>query len=221
MQRSFEPEILDGNDVPAAVANEAYRQLALIHRVTGDVAAVVRAVRRGTLPVRRVLDIGCANGASTAVIQRKLGVEVVGVDPNPPQNRDSGVRIVPGNAVHDPLPPADVAYSMHTAHHLSEDDVVALVRNVGRSCRRFILVDLIRHRLPLALFHLFIRPFAAPVVVADGLLSFRRAYTREELAALVARALAGTRGRFVQSTAPFYIRQVIEITYDGAPPVSR
>ncbi len=220
MQRSFQPEILDAPDVPAAIANEAYRQLAFIHRITGDLAAILAAVRRDTLPVRRVLDIGCANGACTAIIQRKLGVEVVGVDPNPPADRKSRARIVAADAVHDLLPSADVAYCMHTAHHLSEDEVAALIRNVGRSCRRFILVDLIRHRLPLALFHIFIRPFASPVVVSDGLLSFRRAYTRDELNGVVARALSGTRARFVHRVAPFYIRQVIEITYDGAPPAS-
>jgi len=50
---------------------------------------------------------------------------------------------------------------------------VALIRNVGRSCRRFILLDLVRHRLPLALFRLFVAPLASPIVAIDGRISIR------------------------------------------------
>jgi len=31
---------------------------------------------------------------------------------------------------------------------LSEADYVELIRNVGRYCRRFVILDLVRHRLP-------------------------------------------------------------------------
>ncbi len=108
---------------------------------------------------------------------------------------------------------ADIAFSMYLGHHLSEGELVRLIRNVGRSCRRFILLDLVRHRLPLAMFRPFVVPFVSTIAVADGQTSIRRSYTPAELRLLAKVALAGTGGRFRHSVAPFYIRQILDISY--------
>jgi hypothetical protein len=102
---------------------------------------------------------------------------------------------------------------MYLGHHLTPEDVIGLIRNVGRFSRRFLLLDLVRHPLPLALFRTFVAPFVSPVVGADGCVSIRRSYTRTEMEALTAEALAGSAGRFRHSVAPFYTRQVIDISY--------
>ena len=110
-------------------------------------------------------------------------------------------------------PKTDLAFSMYVGHHLSEQDLIGLIRNVGRFSRRFILLDLVRHPLPLALFRICVAPFVSPVVVADGQVSIRRSYTGTELRELTAEALAGSAACFRHSVAPLYVRQVIDISY--------
>ena len=88
-----------------------------------------------------------------------------------------------------------------------------MIRNVGRACRRFVILDLVRHRVPLALFTAF-APLCLPRVnVLDGRQSIRRAYTPEEFRALIARALSGTGGSFRHSVSPLWIRQTADIRY--------
>jgi SAM-dependent methyltransferase len=215
VERQNEAEILDGKDIPDDQATRAYTQLARVHRLIGDTALVVRAIRRSALPVSRILDIGCATGLVAEAVHRKLGVEVIGVDVNPRSSINVRVPIVRADAVHGPLPTADVAFSMHLGHHLTESDLVNLIRNVGRYCGRFILLDVVRHPLPLTLFRLFVEPFASRIVADDGETSFRRSYTAGELNQITASALAGSAATFRHSVGPFYLRQVIDISYEN------
>ncbi len=212
MRRSFEREILEREDVPEEHVARAYRDLTRIHRVLGDTACLISTLRRDPLPVRRILEIGCAQGGVLRHVRERLGVEVVGVDLRPPAITGS-LKIIRADAVRDRLPPADVAFSMYVGHHLSERELVTLIRNVGRSCRRFILLDLVRHPLPLALFRMFVTPFVSPITAADGRLSIRRSYTAAELKRIAGEALAGTGGRCRHSVGPFYTRQIIDIGY--------
>lgn len=210
MLRQQRPEILDAADVPDHLARRAYRDLARIHWWLGDTASILREIRRDRLPVRRVLDVGCGTGAVLKYIRGKLDVEVLGVDLNP---RPGSVSILKADAVRDRLPCVDVAYSMHLGHHLSEPDLIALIRNVGRFSRRFLILDLVRHPLPLALFRLFVAPLVCRIVVVDGQTSIRRSYTPAELHRLTSEALRGSAGTFRQSVAPVYARQLIDISY--------
>jgi len=210
MERSFEPELLDTQRFPDAVVERAYRDLTRLHRFLGHTPALIRAIRQDPLPVRRVLDIGCAHGGVLAEIRDRLGVEVIGADLRPPA--DALVPVVAADAIRDRLPDADVAISVCVAHHLSETELSAFVRNTGRSCRRLILIDLVRHWIPLALFRVFVAPFFSPLAVVDGLASVRRAYTPAELA----RVARQTGVRFRHTVAFGYTSQTLDITYDRA-----
>jgi hypothetical protein len=98
-------------------------------------------------------------------------------------------------------------------HHLRDEEFVEMIANVGRSCRRFVILDLVRHPAPLALFSVF-APLCLPKVnVLDGRQSIRRAYTPEEFRRLITRALAGTGASFRHSVAPLWIRQMADICY--------
>jgi 2-polyprenyl-3-methyl-5-hydroxy-6-metoxy-1,4-benzoquinol methylase len=116
--RSREREILDERGVPDELVQRGYRDLAAIHRWLGDERVILDAIRRDPLPVRRILDVGCATGLVTARVARKLGVEAVGSDIRPRPRIPAPVLIVEADACRDPLPYADVAFSMHLAHHL-------------------------------------------------------------------------------------------------------
>lgn len=201
-------------DNPALSDSEldlVHRDLTLTHRLLGNDGAIVAALRRDPLPVRTLLDIGCGHGALLRHIRRKVGVQVTGVDLR--ARKDSDIPILEADAVRDPLPNADVAIAVCLIHHLSESDLIELIRNVGRSCRRFIVLDLVRHWLPLVLYRLFITPFVHSVVAFDGRQSIRRSWTATELRSIVERALAGSGASFRHTVAPAYARQMIDISW--------
>jgi SAM-dependent methyltransferase len=213
--RENRTELLDRRDIPIDLARKSFRDIAVIHRLLGNTRLVRLAIARDSLPVRRVMDIGCGTGLVLHDLHRKLGIEVIGVDVNPRPTIASPVPIYRADATCDVLPRADVAFCMYVGHHLCETELVQLIRNVGRSCRRFIMLDLVRHRLPLAFFRYFLAHFVSPITVVDGQRSILRSYTPYELEMITSRALEGIPATFHHSVAPFHARQVIDIRYHG------
>jgi SAM-dependent methyltransferase len=211
--RSIQEELLEQLELSEDVVSRVYRQLTRIHSWLGDTRAVVGALQRDPLPIRRVMDIGCGHGGVLSEVRRKLAVDVVGVDIRAGNSTYWRVPIRIADAVRDPLPEADVAFSMYLGHHLSDQDLARLIMNVGRYCRRFILLDLVRHRLPLNLFRAFVSPFVSDIIAQDGRTSIARSYTPAELRQITARALDGTGSEFSHSVAPLQIRQIVDIAY--------
>jgi SAM-dependent methyltransferase len=212
MKRSMERELMDDAELPDHVVARVFRDLDRTHRWLGNTSEILRLLRQGPIQPRRVLDIGCGQGALLKHVRHRLGVDVVGFDLRPAPF-SAAVKILSGNAIFDPLPKADVAVAVCLAHHLSEDDFIRLIQNVSRSCQRFIVLDLVRHRLPLVLFRAFLAPFLHRVNVADGMTSVRRAYTPAEMQRIVGTALQGTGGHVRHTVAPLYIRQIADITW--------
>jgi SAM-dependent methyltransferase len=213
--RSLEPELMDSPDVKGPVLDKFHRDLNFINRCLGTFPTIERFVRKeneNAKPVRRILDIGCGGGALLEYLQRRLGVEVVGVDKRPPEI--ANVKIIQADAVTEPLPDADIAVCSLTAHHLTPEQIVALIRNVSRTtCRRFIIQDLIRHPMPLVLFTVFLCPMIGREAAVDGRQSIRRAFTPEEFAGMVRTAIAGTSATFTTDVSPFLSRQIIDIRF--------
>ena len=209
--RSLEPELMDSDAIPDVDRAMFHRDLAFVHRVLGSMKTIVGRLR--TQPVRSVIDIGCGDGATLAKIRDSVGAEVTGIDLRPPEEDVYGVPILRRDATCDDLPRADVAISLLTLHHLTDEQVVSVIRNTARSCRRFICLDLVRHPLPFTLFSLFVGPMLHHVAAADGRQSIRRAFKPAELRALVTGALEGTGATFEQEVSPYYSRQVIDIRF--------
>ena len=218
MRRSHDRELMDAADASNEELAQSYRELQKTHRWLGNTAEVLRLLSQDQRPIGRVLDIGCGQGGLLLEIRKHLGAEVIGFDlrPAPPL---SPVPIVSGNAVNDPLPEADVALCVMTAHHLSEDEVAGLIQNVSHSCDRFLLMDLVRHPAPLILFRAFVAPMLGRINALDGATSIRRAFTESEMRGIVARALEAG-GRPVKSVrhtvSPLWIRQVVDIVWEPA-----
>src|SRR5512145_1549683 len=142
MNRSLDPEIIDDPDLPEETLTLVYKDLIRTHRYLGNIRALLLELARHTQPLRQVLDIGCGHGELLLEIQRKLRVETVGVELRVPRTFSLAIRIVQADAVRDPLPASDVALAVCVVHHLTDDSVVDLIRNVGRFCNRFVILDL-------------------------------------------------------------------------------
>jgi len=213
MQRSLALEIMDDPGVPEHVRERFHHQLGFIQRILGTQRAVLEALRHDSQPVCRVLDIGCGYGALLDEIRRALPADVVGAELRAPEHNQLGIPIVEADATRDRLPDADVAVCVWVLHHLREEEIVALIRNAGRSVRRFIAMDLVRHWLPLALFSAFMSPILMREVSVDGRQSIRRSYTPGELRAIVERAVAGSGARVVHTVTPLRSQQMIDIVW--------
>jgi SAM-dependent methyltransferase len=211
MRRSLDPEILDDPGVADEVLDISHRDLTRTHRWLGHTHLILRALRRHRHPLRRVMDVGCGRGGLLEIVRRKLAVEVVGVDLRAPAG--SPVPIVQADAVREPLPECDVAFAVCLVHHLTESELVELIRNVGRSSRRFIVLDLVRHPVPLVLFRTFVAPFIYGVNATDGVQSIRRSFTGPEMRAIVREAVGGTKATVRHTVAPFWLHQLVEIDW--------
>lgn len=209
MTRSLQFELMDSPDVTGPVLDKFHRDLDFVNKCLGTFPTIARFIRNDDRPVRRVLDIGCGGGALLDYLRSRLHVDVIGVDRKPPTN--PRVPVIAADAVTETLPEADVAVCTLTAHHMTPEQIVALIGNVSRSCRRFIIHDLIRHPLPLMLFTLFLCPLIGQEAAADGRLSIRRAYTPREFSEMV--RSAGREATFTVDVSPFRSRQIIDIRF--------
>jgi SAM-dependent methyltransferase len=105
--RSLEPELMDSADVRGPVLDKFHRDLNFVNKYLGTFPTLARFIRNDAEPVRRVLDIGCGGGALLEYLRRRLGVEVIGVDPEAARYR--GRADHRGGRSYRTLPEADVA----------------------------------------------------------------------------------------------------------------
>ncbi|MGH9426364.1 MAG: class I SAM-dependent methyltransferase, partial [Terriglobia bacterium] len=117
MKRSLDPEIIDDANLPEETLALVYKDLIWTHRLLGNIRALLLELRRHRDPLRHILDIGCGRGELLLEIQRKMGVETVGVELRVPHTFRSDLRVIQADAVRDPLPACDVALAVCVVHH--------------------------------------------------------------------------------------------------------
>jgi len=193
-ERSREPEILDaGGAAPADVAR-SLDDMSRINRRLGGWSALRRHLLPRLEPADSLLDAGCGGCGMARRLER---AHLVGLDREPAhlavaRERSRHPPLVAGDLLTPPFAAKkfDYAYSMLTLHHLGPEELVRAVRELARvTSKALILHDLIRVRRALWLFRL-LGPLLRlhPITRHDGLVSIRRAYTPEELRAILAEA---------------------------------
>ena len=191
-RRATDPEMLD-EGVPDDEALRSLSDIRFVNRWLVNrrrLFSIVRPYLEAS-PRPRILDVGCGSADIPAHLLRRSPrpTMAVGVDikllhltagPREVRRVRADVRALP-------FPPRsfDVVLASLFLHHFDAVEVAAVLRGLFDLTRRALVInDLRRARVPYvfgrAVFPLL---FRSRVSVADGLLSIRRAFTAEELAA--------------------------------------
>lgn len=184
-------------------ALDALGRINRLSRTAPQLWAEARHALRPDGPVQ-VVDVACGGGDVALALEamgRRRGVdlEVTGCDASgvalqrAAERRDANglrARFVQLDALHEPLPSADIVYSTLFLHHLDEADAVRLLAKMADAARRMLIVQdlertLVGWILAFVGVHVLTR---SPVAHTDGPRSVRGAFTRAEAAGLARRA---------------------------------
>jgi len=220
-------ELLDG-PLPPADLRATLDDLDRLNRWFGGYALTLARIRRVAegLPRERPLliaDVGGGRGDLAVRIvrwARRAGrpVCVIVLDRDPAMlalarrrtARYPEIALVCADAAALPLfaGAVDVAVAALTLHHLGPDEATAALAAMTVAARVVVVNDLLRTRAALALVWLATRALRLhPVSQHDGPMSVRRAYSADELTALVRRSGRGVR----VSSYPWLGRLVAEV----------
>jgi hypothetical protein len=189
--RSNQLEILDRERPPHETMVRMVGYLKFVNRWLGGTRAVASHFRAVHEPVT-VLDVAAgAADIPLALAARFPNVKPVALDLSEEMLAfATGLPRVRGDARWLPLRDRSVDYviSTHFFHHLTDERIVAVLREFDRVARRGIVVnDLLRRRRAWIWIKLFTL-WANPVVKVDGPLSVKRGFTVPEVATLARRA---------------------------------
>jgi hypothetical protein len=225
--RASDSEWMDGDEVGADVFAACVASLATVNTLTLARPPTLAWLGRATARLDpaapfTVIDVGFGDGDMLRAVRRwadrrGLDPELIGYDLNPRSapaasgRTDPGLRIAfrTGDAFAG-AEPVDFVISSLTAHHMTDDELVAFLRWMEASASRgWFINDLHRHPLAyhgfkllagLARFHPFVRH--------DGPISVARSFRRADWLRLLARA--GIDARVVDIVWRFPFRLCVE-----------
>ena len=196
------PELMDG-DVSYEDFRDCMSSLETVNRwLLGYRPTLVwlgRVLRRSSDPIH-IVDVGCGGGDLLRQIarwarRRSIAVQLTGIDLNPYAARaaaestpkELGITWVTGDAMlYRPEKPVDIVVSSLMAHHLENEEIVALLRWMEATVQvGWFINDLERSKRSSRMFgwvrwHWLVRH--------DGPVSFRRAFLKEDWVRLLAAA---------------------------------
>jgi SAM-dependent methyltransferase len=191
MRRIIRPEILDGQDAPAAEVEESLIDLQRINRWFGGTSTMqklVETVARTTGKTSlTLLDVGSATGDISRAVESHLNARGVQLrytllDRDAMHFPKNGDR-VRGDALMLPFRnnSFDLVSCSLFAHHLEPEQIRAFAKEALRVCRVALLInDLRRSRLHLLAIHAG-APLFGRITRHDSVASVLRAYTPDEM----------------------------------------
>ncbi len=203
MRRVVTAELLDEDaGSPRQIASSLH-DLERVNRWFGGVSTTLEMISR-VLPHLRstrvsLLDVGAGSGDVALAARRALASQGVQLEVTLLDRRSShlvprnGVRRVAADAM--ALPFSNNSFDLVTCgllvHHLESDEVIRFANQALRVARTAVLLnDLRRSALSLALVYCGFPLFRSPLTRHDAPGSVRRAYTIDEMGALLARSTA-------------------------------
>lgn len=195
MKRVVTPELLDTDAVPPVEVQRTLADLRRINRWFGGISTTRRMTEKVVARLGHasltLLDVGAGSGDVSLTAARQLRppaqVKVTLMDRIPAHLPRNGAGTVAGNALS--LPFLDRSFDLVTCslliHHLERDEIVTFVNESLRVARVAVLLnDLRREPFHLALMYAGY-PLFSRVTLHDGIASIRRAYTPQELTAIL------------------------------------
>jgi 2-polyprenyl-3-methyl-5-hydroxy-6-metoxy-1,4-benzoquinol methylase len=192
--RSLEPELLDLETPPEAERERITGYLAFVNRWLGGTGAVAHHLKKIDGPAM-VLDVAAGAGDMTRDLAQGFPLMTfVAFDLSDWMLKFAeGVRRVRGDVLRFPFRDRSVDFiiTTHFFHHLTDDQIVQVLREFDRVAKRGIIVnDLIRNRRAVLWIKL-LTLWANRYVQVDGPQSVRKAFKIREIEALAAKAGVG------------------------------
>jgi SAM-dependent methyltransferase len=208
----MEPEEMNAETTGADDYSRCLRDLAAVNRITLTHRPTLNWLGRVTraLPLDAgfsVLDVACGHGDLLRAIRRwadrrGLSARLVGIDLNPRSAVIAAAATPPAMAIayrtgdvfdDDPQPPPDFIVTSQFAHHLTNGELVRLLRWLDRhAARGWFIADLHRHVLAYYGFPLLARAAGwHRIVREDGRISIARSFSRADWEALLTEAGVG------------------------------
>jgi ubiquinone/menaquinone biosynthesis C-methylase UbiE len=207
--RSLKLERIDTGDYTPAEYDRFLREIRLVNRFAGDSRALkntlLREIKLEDSRAFSVLDIGAGSGELLRVIakfarRQKRKAHLSGLELNArsaeailEESKDfAEISSIRGDALRLPFAENSFDYAICSlfTHHFTDENIVAILREMSRVARRKIFViDLHRHKMAYLSYQIFCAAFRiSPLVVEDGLLSILRSFRPAELKLLAEKA---------------------------------
>lgn len=207
-QRSYQKELLDGNDIPFEDIKRNMYELDIINTYLGGhnitIAGLEKLLKNNTPPsLVKVVEIGCGGGDNLRAIRNwcsknDVGVQLTGVDSNPQcinyaKSRRENARIEficsDYKAVQFQSSP-HIIFSSLFCHHFTDEELVFMLQWMqGNASLGFFVNDLHRHPLAYYSIKVLTKLFSkSRLVKNDAPLSVQRGFTKEEIVRLLTNA---------------------------------
>ncbi len=210
MLRKNSEEILDSEECPALETQKSLRDLCRMNRWFGGVGTtrklIYRVARATRIKRMKLLEVAAGFGevpriAGLQLARRGITLDITDLDRVPSHLRPQHRALV-GDALALPFRDGsfDVVSCSLFAHHLQPNELRQFANEAMRVSRyAFIINDLIRHPLHLALVYAGFPLMRSYISRVDGVASVRRSYTPQEVRSILSDGVANA-GKIEVST---------------------
>jgi 2-polyprenyl-3-methyl-5-hydroxy-6-metoxy-1,4-benzoquinol methylase len=204
--RSYQKELLDGNNIPFEAISRNMRELDIINTWLGGHAITLKGFKAilGKRTRITVCEIGCGGGDNLVAIDRwcarqNITVQLVGIDYNAdcigiaagrlPQQRTQ-LFCADYRAVDFQQHPPDIIFSSLFCHHFTNEELVQMLNWMQHHCQSgFFINDLHRHFLAFYSIKILTLLFSKSYLVRhDAPLSVQRGFIKRDWVFLLAQS---------------------------------
>jgi 2-polyprenyl-3-methyl-5-hydroxy-6-metoxy-1,4-benzoquinol methylase len=197
-QRSYQKELMDGNDIPFEAMAQTLKELNIVNTRLGGHAITISGVRQLIKDKEKVsiCEIGCGGGDNLFAIyqyclKKNIPATFIGIDINPEciafakqQYTQLPCQWICSDyaLVNFEYDQPDIIFSSLFCHHFTNEELVAMLKWQQQSSRKgFFINDLHRHWLAYYLIKYITKFFSKSYLVKnDACLSVARSFTTEE-----------------------------------------